>query len=148
MNSPDLAIVEDPRVAPTPTVPDGGREAIRYLVASVAALGLDAATLSAGVSWLELPVWFAGAVAYFVGLVLIYLLSIHWVFARRAVARASSEFVIFAALGVFGLFLNSVTLYVGTVLGLHLVVAKALSAGIGFAANFATRKVLLFSTKD
>ncbi len=149
MSTPDLTISDDGAGSNRSAVASGsrnsGREAIRYLVASIAALGLDATILSIGVSRLDLPVWFAGAIAYFGGLVLVYLLSIHWVFAQRAVHKASSEFLIFAALGLLGLFLNSVTLYVGTALGLGLVVAKGLSAGIGFAANFVTRKVLLFS---
>ena len=79
------------------------------------------------------------------GLVLIYVLSVRWVFARRALRDARAEFVLFAALGLVGLLLNALTLFVGTALGLALPLAKTASAGIGFVANFVTRKVLLFS---
>ncbi len=122
-------------------------EALRYLIASIAALSLDAATLWLGVTTLAWPAWLTGAFAYAAGLILIYVLSIRWVFARRTVRDARGEFLMFAALGLVGLLLNSVTLSVATGLGLALPVAKALSAGIGFVANFVTRKVLLFSAK-
>ncbi len=147
---PLTAIKLDPAVPDVPprSAGTGGeavREVVRYLAASVAALSLDAALLWAGVERVGLPVWLAGSVAYLAGLVLIYVLSVRWVFARRAFRDARDEFVLFAALGLLGLMLNALTLFVGTALGLALPLAKAASAGIGFTANFVTRKVLLFS---
>jgi len=123
-----------------------GGEAVRYFVASLAALTLDAALLWAGVRALALPAWLAGAFGYGAGLVLIYLLSIHWVFARRTMRNGRGEFLLFATLGLIGLVLNSATLFVATDLGLALPIAKIVSAGIGFVANFVSRKCLLFST--
>ena len=130
---------------PVVEAPATGGEAIRYLVASLAALSLDATLLWAGVEHLRLPAWIAGTFGYGCGLVLVYGLSIRWVFARRALRSARAEFVLFAALGLVGLLLNAVTLFVATGVGLALPVAKGLSAAIGFVANFITRKVLLFS---
>ncbi len=121
-------------------------EAFRYFVASIAALALDASLLWIGVASFALPPWLAGAFAYAAGLVLIYLLSIRWVFAARALRNARREFVLFATLGLIGLVLNSLTLHVATGLGIALPVAKIVSAGIGFVANFISRKLLLFST--
>jgi putative flippase GtrA len=131
-----------------PAAPSSAGEAIRYLMASVAALALDAGLLWIGVSALTLPAWLAGAFSYGAGLVFIYLLSIRWVFAERAVGDRKSEFLAFAVLGIVGLFLNSITLFVATSFGVALPFAKVLSAGIGFIANFASRKVLLFSTRN
>jgi putative flippase GtrA len=128
----------------TPRSPLAG-EAFRYLAASVAALALDAGLLAVGVRALALEPWTAGAVSYAAGLVFIYVVSIRWVFAERAVRDSKSEFAVFALLGIVGLLLNSATLYVATTAGLALPVAKALSAGIGFVANFVSRKALLFS---
>ena len=124
-------------------------EALRYLAASVAALALDAGLLWVCTAQLAWPVWLAGAVAYGGGLVLIYLLSVRWVFTDRAdrkVRRAGAEFTVFALLGLVGLVLNSATLTVATAVGLSLPVAKAISAGIGFVANFVSRKMVLFSS--
>jgi putative flippase GtrA len=131
-----------------PVAPSVAGEAIRYLLASMAALALDAGLLWVGVSAFALPAWLAGAFSYGAGLVFIYLLSIRWVFAQRAVGDRKSEFLAFAVLGIVGLLLNSLTLYVATGFGLALPFAKALSAGIGFVANFVSRKVLLFSTRN
>ena len=122
-------------------------EALRYFLASLAALTLDATLLWIGVATFGLPAWFAGAIAYAAGLALIYALSVRWVFARRAVSDARSEFLIFAALGLVGMVLNSATLYVATSAGLALPLAKGLSAAIGFVANFISRKAILFSTR-
>ena len=120
-------------------------EAARYLAASVAALALDATLLWACVSRLGWPIWLSGAVAYASGLVLIYLLSVRWVFAARSMRSAGTEFLLFAGLGLLGLVLNSATLTIATSFGVALPVAKAISAGIGFTTNFLTRKWILFS---
>ncbi len=123
-------------------------EAGRYLIASVAALALDAGLLFVGVKALSLTPWLAGAIAYGAGLVFIYLLSTRWVFANRVVRDPAKEFLVFALLGVVGLVLNSLTLFVATTIGLALPLAKLLSAGLGFVANFVTRKVLLFASPE
>jgi putative flippase GtrA len=137
-------IEEDAPLVLTPPASVAG-EAFRYFAASLVALGIDAAVLAVGVGALGLAPWFAGAFGYAAGLVVVYFLSTHWVFRERAVTNARGEFIAFALLGLVGLLLNSVTLYVATSFGLSLPVAKALSAGVGFSANFITRKVLLFS---
>lgn len=131
------------------TIAGGSRaaEALRYALASAAALALDASLLWVGVTRFGLPPWFAGAITYAAGLAVIYLLSVRWVFARRAVPDARSEFVIFAALGLFGMALNSGTLYAATAAGLALPIAKGISAAIGFAANFVSRRAILFSAR-
>ena len=123
------------------------REAVRYFLASLAALTLDASLLWLGAARLGQPAWLAGGIAYAAGLVLIYALSVRWVFAARAVSDTRSEFMIFAALGLVGIALNSGTLYVATAAGLALPLAKAISAAIGFVANFISRKAILFSTR-
>lgn len=119
-------------------------EAFRYLGASVAALALDAGLLWLLVARLHWAPWLGGAVAYGAGLALIYVISVRWVFATRAVNDHRVEFVLFAALGVVGLVLNSVVLTIAIDAGASLVTAKAVAAAIGFASNFASRKVLLF----
>lgn len=124
-----------------------GGEAVRYFAASLAALLLDAGLLFVGARALGLAIWLAGALAYGAGLVLIYQLSIRWVFANRTSRDGCSEFMVFAMLGILGLVLNSATLFAATSLGLALPLAKAVSATIGFVANFVSRKLLLFSSR-
>ena len=130
-----------------PDLPSASGEAIRYLVASLAALALDAGLLWAGATLFALPAWLAGAIAYGAGLVFIYILSIRWVFTKRIVRNPRSEFLMFATLGLIGLVINSATLSIATGLGLALPFAKVLSAGIGFVTNFVSRKLLLFTAR-
>lgn len=130
-----------------PDLPSASGEAVRYLIASLAALALDAGLLWMVATVFALPIWLAGAIAYGAGLVLVYFLSIRWVFARRIVHDPRSEFLAFAMLGLFGLVINSATLSVATGLGLALPLAKMVSAGIGFVTNFVSRKLLLFTAR-
>ena len=144
---------------PIRIAPDGARrlsasfldsvfgEACRYGIASAAALALDFSLLWICVHALTQPLWLAGAIGYLAGLVLIYVLSVRWVFRHRQIRDPRREFMIFALLGCVGLVLNSLTLIVATGLGATLVVAKFVSAAIGFSSNFAIRKLVLFSTK-
>lgn len=134
--------------SPAVTVfPWAAREALLYFLASFAALMLDAGLLWIGVTLMGWPAWISGALGYAAGLGLVYALSVRWVFARRAMRDARSEFLVFAALGAVGMALNSATLFVATSVGLTLVLAKALSAAIGFVANFVSRKAILFSIR-
>lgn len=142
------ALPIDPDTLPeAPTESSTAGEALRYGAASAAALALDAGLLWIGVERLALPPWLAGAVAYGAGLVLVYALSIRWIFAQRALRDTRGEFFLFALLGVVGLLLNSATLHLATGIGVALPLAKALSACIGFVANFASRKLLLFTAR-
>lgn len=139
--------VADANLAPPsiePSTRAGLAEAARYLVASIAALALDASLLLV-LAQGGLAPWLAGAIAYLAGLVLIYRLSTRWVFTHREVADHRREFVVFAALGAFGLLFNSVTLHVATSLGATLPIAKGCAAAIGFTTNFASRKLVLFT---
>ncbi len=119
-------------------------EAARYLLASAAALILDFSILWACVNWLHWPAWLAGAIGYSSGLVLIYGLSVTWVFRHRRLRDKKYEFLIFGLLGAIGLVLNSLTLTLAIALGATLALAKLLSAGVGFLANFLIRRKVLF----
>ena len=79
------------------------------------------------------------------GLVFIYIVSTHWVFSHRVVRNRRTEFVAFASIGLVGLVLNSIVLSTATLLGASLPFAKAISAAVGFTANFVGRKALLFT---
>ncbi len=135
-------------VAPPPAAGRSLAEGARYLAASIAALALDAALLAFAATVLAWPAWLAGALGYFAGLVLIYLLSTRWVFAHRSVRDRRAEFVLFASIGLATLVLNSAVLTAAVALGLALPIGKAISAGIGFVANFALRRLCLFTPRS
>ena len=121
-------------------------EGIRYFAASAIALAVDVGLLSglvflAGVNYL-----IATPIGFSCGLVVIYVLSIRWVFQQRRVKDSRAEFTLFAALGLTGLGLNQLVVYTAVDgLGLPVIAGKLISAGLVFCFNFASRKFLLFT---
>ena len=121
-------------------------EGVRYFGASALALALDAATLAALVYLAGMHYLLAAPLGFAAGLALVYLLSVRWVFAERRLADARLEFALFALIGLAGMGINELILYVGVErFGLSPVAAKIPSAALVFCFNFASRKLLLFT---
>ncbi len=120
-------------------------EFVRYLLASVLALAADVSALFlltsvAGISYL-----LSGALAFTLGLVVIYLLSTRWVFTTRSMQSPLAEFGIFAGIGLVGLALNALVLWILTGwLGVFYLISKFASIVLVFAWNFSARKWMLF----
>lgn len=110
-------------------------------VAFVADYGtLFALTHYAGVHYL----WSA-AIAFGIGLTVNYLLSISWVFNKNRSAKPWVEFMVFALIGIVGLGLNELIMYVATdLIGLHYMLSKLLSTALVFCWNFFARKLIIF----
>jgi len=121
-------------------------EGVRYFAASAAALAVDFGVYSglirlAGVNYLV-----AAPVGFSLGIVLIYVLCVTWVFRHRRLTDARAEFALFVILAVAGLALNQAIIYLGVDrFGLVYELAKVVSAGVVFCFNFASRKLLLFT---
>ncbi|MFZ2555911.1 MAG: GtrA family protein [Minisyncoccia bacterium] len=146
MTERDLATTPEAAAAPSIEMlgSRGAREFIRYGVASLLALALDTGLLLLltevyGVSYL-----ISGAVGFVAGMVAIYILSIRWVFDERALDPLK-EFMLFAAIGLVGLGINELILFVFTgLVSVHYLLSKILSVALVFSWNFAARKYLLF----
>jgi putative flippase GtrA len=83
--------------------------------------------------------------AFLLGLIINYLLSIKWVFDKRNINKKSVEFVIFALVGIVGLLLNQVFIWFFTeIINLYYMLSKIISSGIVFLWNFGMKKYLLF----
>lgn len=124
--------------------PPAGGELGRYLIASLAALALDVTVLQLAASLIHYLL--AASLGFVVGAVAMYLLSTRWVFRRRKLAdRTPIEFSAFVAIGLAGLALNDLVIYVGVDrLGLALLSAKLAAAGASFLFNYTARKLALF----
>jgi len=124
------------------------REFVRYFVAGLLALACDYGVY---VSLVSLAGWHyshAAAMGFTVGLLVIYVLSISWIFSERRLRKAAHEFLIFVAIGVFGLALTELILYLLTgLLGVDYRVSKLVAAGSVFMFNFGFRKFFLFSAE-
>ena len=122
------------------------REGMRYFGASALALGVDLATYSGLIYLAGVHYLLAAPAGFALGLALIYLLSVRWVFAERRLADARLEFTLFLLIGLAGMAINELVIYIGVDrFALGPVPAKLLSAAFVFCFNFASRKFLLFT---
>ncbi len=120
-------------------------EFVRYFACSALALALDAGLFGLGL-YAGLSYSVAAAIGFIAGLVLAYFLSVRFVFGERRLADERAEFVVFACIGLAGLMLTELLLWL--MIGQrdwHPAVAKLISAGVVFGFNFGSRKVLLFT---
>ena len=118
----------------------------RYGFVGGLAFVVDYGTLFCLTQFAGVPYLWSAAIAFILGLVTNYLISISWVFSHTGRMHIWQEFAVFAAIGVIGLALNEGIMYVGTdMLQLHYMVSKLISTGIVFFWNFFARKVLVFT---
>ena len=121
-------------------------ELIGYGLASTVALAADITVLTTLVNVAGWHYLLASIAAFAAGSLVSYAISARFVFRDHVVANKALELGYFVALGLVGLLVNSVTLFiaVGTA-GMGLVTAKMIAAVCTFGANFTLRRSLLFS---
>ena len=87
----------------------------------------------------------SAGIAFCIGLTVNYLLSISWVFNKNRSTKPWVEFMVFALIGIVGLGLNELIMYVATdLLHLHYMVSKLISTALVFCWNFFARKLIIF----
>ena len=90
----------------------------------------------------------SATISFILGLVTNYLLSVSWVFNNRTVGNRWVEFAVFAVIGVVGLGLNALIMYLCTdKLHIHYMISKIISTVLVFFWNFFARKIILFKTR-
>ena len=89
----------------------------------------------------------SAAIAFVLGLTCNYLISTAWVFGESKVASRWLEFVVFAIIGIVGLGLNELIIYLCTdICKLHYMLSKAVSTALVFFWNFFARRFILFKS--
>lgn len=121
---------------------------IRYFAASLLALAVDTGTLSLCYRLLHLSLAWSATLGFAAGAITIYFLSIRWVFKARAFGNAPAfEFLSFVTIGIVGLGITQLVLWVGvTRLGALAEAVKLVAAVATFVFNYAFRKTLLFAS--
>lgn len=120
----------------------------RYGFVGGAAFVVDYATLFVLTNYVGVQYLWSAAIAFVLGLVANYLLSISWVFRNRGDLSRWQEFLFFAVIGVVGLGFNELIMYTCTdLMHIHYMVSKLISTAIVFFWNFFARKYLLFTKK-
>lgn len=90
------------------------------------------------------PALAASAVSFSVSVAVNYLLSVRYVFERRAETGRLRELAVFLALSLAGLGLNQLLMYFGTAgLGVHYLLVKLAATAIVMVYNFISRKLFL-----
>ena len=118
----------------------------RYGFVGGAAFCVDYGTLFILTEFLNVPYLLSAAIAFLLGLITNYLLSISWVFKKRGTMQRWQEFLFFTIIGIVGLVFNELIMYVGTdICYLHYMFSKLISTVVVFFWNFFARKYLLFS---
>ena len=120
---------------------------IGYGLVSGIAFGFDLSTLialtDAGMNYLP-----ASALAFVIGAVVAYVLSVRFVFTNRRVHNRALEFSTFIILGMAGLLVNSAVMRIAVgSIGTSVVMAKCMAACCTFGTNFALRRQVLFHTR-
>lgn len=88
----------------------------------------------------------SAAIAFTLGLITNYSLSILWVFSKRTLTNKRLEFIVFSIIGLVGLSLNEVIIWFFTEwIHFHYLISKVFSTVVVFFWNFFARKKILFS---
>jgi putative flippase GtrA len=119
---------------------------VRYVFVGGIAFLFDFGALFFLTSNLHLHYLLSAAIAFILGLTVNYTLSIMWVFGKRTMKRKWMEFLFFALIGVVGLGLNEVFMWLLTEIAcVHYLLSKIGSAVLVFLWNFFCRRVVLFN---
>jgi putative flippase GtrA len=118
---------------------------VRYTIAGSAALVVDFCVLFLLTRFGAVYYLLSAAVGFVVGLSINYGLSTAWVFGHRKLHNHTAEFVIFTVIGIAGLGLNELGMWLLTSKAhAYYLVAKLFTAAAVYIWNFGIRKVILF----
>ncbi len=90
----------------------------------------------------------SATISFIAGLIVNYFLSICWVFRKSKLKKKWAEFIVFSIIGIVGLILNNLFLYVLTdPLHVHYMISKLITTALVMVWNFGARKIILFNKK-
>lgn len=117
----------------------------RYVFVGGAAFIVDFGTLFILTDFFGIYYLISAAIAFILGLIVNYILSISWVFNNRKLDNSTLEFGVFTLIGIVGLGLNEVFIWFFTAeVGFYYLISKIISAVIVLFWNFFARKYVLF----
>ncbi|MBQ8002183.1 MAG: GtrA family protein [Clostridia bacterium] len=118
----------------------------RYAFVGLWATLADWAMMFSMTEGLKVHYLLSGIVAFVMGLTVNFLLSKKFVFSGEEKQHSSStEFAVYAIIGVIGLGLTELIMYVLTGrLKIYFMLSKIIATGVVFVWNFAARKIVLY----
>ena len=122
-----------------------GGEFSRYLAAGGIAYVADFGLLYVLTEFGGLFYLTSAAISFNLGLVITYVLSVTWVFRERVVQDRRVEFIVFALIGMVGLGLNELFIWLfASRFVFHYLIAKVFTTTFVLLWNFSARKYMLF----
>lgn len=119
---------------------------LRSSVASCTAFALDFGVLVFLTELVKLDYRISAAAGFICGTILLYFLSVNWVFSSRRIKDSRLEFILFAGFSSLGLLLNlGFLVFFTEVTGIDYRLSRIMAAMLVFFLNFAARKFILFS---
>jgi putative flippase GtrA len=121
----------------------------RYFFVGGIAFLADIGTLFILTNYFKLYYLFSALIAFILGLIINYFLSVKWVFNDRVIGNRFLEFLIFGLIGIIGLGLNELFLWILTdIFMIYYLLSKIITTGFVYFWNFFARKLLLFNKKN
>jgi putative flippase GtrA len=119
---------------------------IRYSFVGSFAFLVDFGTLFFLTEKFHVYYLFSAGIAFILGLIVNYFLSVKWVFSSRLMENRWLEFLLFSLIGLVGLGLNELFLWILTdILLIYYLLSKIITTFIVYFWNFFARKVILFN---
>ncbi len=124
----------------------------RYTFVGGAAFIADYLTLTALTELCGVHYLLSATIAFIIGLVINYAISTQWVFnpdpdIHKSAAIKRIEFIGYTIVGVIGLGLNALIMWIATdYIGIHYMLSKLISTAIVFLWNFIGRRILMART--
>lgn len=124
------------------------RQFVRYVLVGGMAFVVDFTALFFLTEQFGLHYLISASISFMLGLLTNYLLCIAWIFDYRALKSVAHEFFVFFLIGVAGLLLNNLLMFILTeFIDLHYLVSKAAAAAAILFFNFFFRRSLLFTER-
>jgi putative flippase GtrA len=119
---------------------------IRYTFVGGCAFLIDFGTLYILTEYLKIHYLFSAGFSFLLGLITNYVLSVNWVFNNRVIEKRSLEFLFFFLIGLIGLALNELFIWILTdLLLIYYLISKLITTFIVYFWNFFARKIMLFN---
>lgn len=121
----------------------------RYTFVSVVALFVDLSLLFILTEYIGIFYIFSAIISFLIGLVVVYVVSVIWVFDTRSLKNLYMELGFFLGIGIVGLLVNVFLIWFLTSLfSLYYMFSKVIATMFVFLWNFFLRKYLIFNKKD
>lgn len=134
------------RSAPIRALPRAWWEFLAYGFGTVIAFAIDVGVLVVLAGSLRLHYMLAAACSFTLGGIVLYLISIRWVFAIRRIGQPRLELPAFLALGLIGLLGQMVVMFIAVrYFDWFFLHAKVAAAAFTFVVNFLLRRWALFT---